>query len=87
MIHAKHLAGFPKPLSDCQTCHKEDETLSEQHNWFRVPTMESCGSCHNNITSSKAKVIRRKRITAIVSLATIQIGPAKYMPIRRTWRP
>ncbi|NJI83143.1 OmcA/MtrC family decaheme c-type cytochrome [Shewanella algae] len=55
MIHAKHLAGFPKPLSDCQTCHKEDETLSEQHNWFRVPTMESCGSCHNNIDFVKGE--------------------------------
>lgn len=49
MIHGKHLTGFPGSLADCQTCHAEDETLAEQQNWARVPTMEACGSCHTRI--------------------------------------
>ena len=49
MIHGKHLTGFPGSLANCQTCHAEDETLSEQLNWARVPTMETCGSCHTRI--------------------------------------
>ncbi|MDX1281237.1 MAG: OmcA/MtrC family decaheme c-type cytochrome [Shewanella colwelliana] len=49
MIHGKHLSGFPGSLADCQTCHKADDTLTEHKNWARVPTMESCGSCHTYI--------------------------------------
>ncbi|WP_076408541.1 OmcA/MtrC family decaheme c-type cytochrome [Shewanella sp. UCD-KL12] len=49
MIHAKHLTGFPGSLANCQTCHAPDEALTEHYNWARVPTMETCGSCHNNI--------------------------------------
>lgn len=49
MVHAKHLSGFPGSLANCQTCHVADDTLSENHNWTRVPTMEACGACHNNI--------------------------------------
>ncbi len=49
MIHGKHLIGFPGSLANCQTCHAQDESLSEQMNWARVPTMETCGSCHTYI--------------------------------------
>lgn len=49
MIHGKHLTGFPGSLANCQTCHTEDETLADQQNWVRVPTMESCGSCHTRV--------------------------------------
>ena len=49
MVHSKHLTGFPVSLADCQTCHVADETLTENMNWARVPTMETCGSCHTNI--------------------------------------
>ncbi|MCL1042147.1 OmcA/MtrC family decaheme c-type cytochrome [Shewanella marisflavi] len=49
MIHGKHLTGFPGSLANCQTCHAQDESLSEQMNWARVPTMEACGSCHTYI--------------------------------------
>ena len=49
MVHNKHLTGFPVPLTDCQTCHVADETLTENMNWARVPTMEACGSCHTTI--------------------------------------
>ncbi|MCL1093226.1 OmcA/MtrC family decaheme c-type cytochrome [Shewanella kaireitica] len=49
MVHGKHLTGFPGSLADCQTCHAPDETLTENMNWARVPTMEACGSCHTDI--------------------------------------
>lgn len=49
MVHSKHLTGFPGSLADCQTCHAPDETLTENMNWARVPTMEACGSCHTDI--------------------------------------
>ena len=49
MIHGKHLTGFPGSLADCQTCHVNDETLTENMNWARVPGMEACGSCHTDI--------------------------------------
>ncbi|MGS0690664.1 OmcA/MtrC family decaheme c-type cytochrome [Shewanella sp. 30m-9] len=49
MVHTKHLAGFPVSLADCQTCHAPDESLAQNMNWTRVPTMEACGSCHTNI--------------------------------------
>ncbi|WP_394200495.1 OmcA/MtrC family decaheme c-type cytochrome [Shewanella waksmanii] len=49
MVHSKHLQGYPGSLADCQTCHAEDETLTEHLNWARVPTMEACGSCHTSI--------------------------------------
>ncbi|QDO86762.1 OmcA/MtrC family decaheme c-type cytochrome [Shewanella psychropiezotolerans] len=49
MIHGKHLTGFPGSLADCQTCHANDETLTENMNWARVPGMEACGSCHTDI--------------------------------------
>lgn len=49
MVHSKHLAGFPQPLADCETCHKPDAALADNQNWHKIPTMEACGSCHTNI--------------------------------------
>ncbi|MBT1443215.1 OmcA/MtrC family decaheme c-type cytochrome [Shewanella sp. JM162201] len=49
MVHGKHLTGFPKPISDCETCHKADDKLADNQNWHTVPTMEACGSCHTAI--------------------------------------
>ncbi|WP_442800657.1 OmcA/MtrC family decaheme c-type cytochrome [Shewanella sp. AS1] len=49
MIHGIHLTGFPGSVANCQTCHAADDTLSENQNWTRVPTMEACGSCHTSI--------------------------------------
>ncbi|MCT7943574.1 OmcA/MtrC family decaheme c-type cytochrome [Shewanella holmiensis] len=34
---------------NCQTCHVESEELTEWGNWTRIPTMETCTSCHTNI--------------------------------------
>ncbi|MCL1097429.1 OmcA/MtrC family decaheme c-type cytochrome [Shewanella gelidii] len=35
--------------NNCQSCHVESETLTEWANYTRVPTMETCTSCHTNI--------------------------------------
>ncbi|MGZ9897800.1 OmcA/MtrC family decaheme c-type cytochrome [Shewanella gaetbuli] len=34
---------------NCQACHVESEELTEWGNWSRIPTMETCTSCHTNI--------------------------------------
>lgn len=35
--------------NNCQACHVESEELPEWGNWSRVPTMETCTSCHVNV--------------------------------------
>ncbi len=34
---------------NCTTCHIESEQLTEWNNWTRIPTMETCSSCHTDI--------------------------------------
>ncbi|MEZ9368826.1 OmcA/MtrC family decaheme c-type cytochrome [Shewanella sp. 10N.286.51.B2] len=34
---------------NCQSCHVESEKLPEWGNWTRIPTMETCSSCHTGI--------------------------------------
>jgi len=34
---------------NCTTCHVDSEQLSESSNWTRIPTMETCSSCHTDI--------------------------------------
>ncbi|MCL1151003.1 OmcA/MtrC family decaheme c-type cytochrome [Shewanella ulleungensis] len=34
---------------NCSTCHVESEQLTEWNNWTRIPTMETCSSCHTDI--------------------------------------
>ena len=40
---------------NCQTCHVESEELTEWGNWTRIPTMETCTSCHTNIDFKAGK--------------------------------
>ncbi|PMG43051.1 OmcA/MtrC family decaheme c-type cytochrome [Shewanella sp. 10N.286.52.B9] len=35
--------------NNCQSCHVESEELAESGNWTRIPTMETCTSCHTGI--------------------------------------
>ncbi|WP_298439183.1 hypothetical protein [uncultured Ferrimonas sp.] len=41
-VAAEHLIQ-----NDCRSCHIADDNLSEWGNWNRVPTKETCSSCHN----------------------------------------
>lgn len=40
---------------NCQTCHVQSDDLAEWGNWSRVPTMETCTSCHVNIDFQAGK--------------------------------
>lgn len=40
---------------NCQSCHVENEELTEWSNWTRIPTMETCTSCHTNIDFKAGK--------------------------------
>jgi OmcA/MtrC family decaheme c-type cytochrome len=39
--------SFPKDIDDCTVCHTGGG--SEVNNWHTVPTMQACGSCHDNV--------------------------------------
>jgi OmcA/MtrC family decaheme c-type cytochrome len=39
--------NFTKDIDDCTVCHQGSGT--EVNNWYMAPTMEACGSCHDNV--------------------------------------
>ncbi|GIU23259.1 cytochrome c [Shewanella colwelliana] len=41
--------------NNCKSCHVESEELAEWGNWSRVPTMETCTSCHADIDFKAGK--------------------------------
>jgi OmcA/MtrC family decaheme c-type cytochrome len=44
---------FPQDQRNCLTCHREgDATVPEAVNYRAVPTVEACGSCHDDINFS-----------------------------------
>lgn len=52
----KHLwnTQLPQDIRNCTNCH--DHTISatpDAVNWMNAPTLEACGSCHDNIDFSK----------------------------------
>ncbi|QYJ96456.1 OmcA/MtrC family decaheme c-type cytochrome [Shewanella alkalitolerans] len=40
---------------NCQACHVKSDELTEWGNWSRIPTMETCTSCHVNIDFEAGK--------------------------------
>lgn len=38
--------GFPQEITNCQKCH-DNTVANDADNWMDVPTMETCGSCHD----------------------------------------
>lgn len=42
-------------LENCQSCHVEKEVAPDWANWSRIPTAQSCGSCHTNIDFAAGK--------------------------------
>lgn len=41
---------WPQDIRNCRTCHDEtDPDTPEAGNWMTMPTMEACGSCHDDI--------------------------------------
>ncbi len=41
---------FPQDIRNCSNCHNEnDPETPDAANWYKVPTAEACGSCHDNV--------------------------------------
>ena len=43
---------FPQDIRNCTVCHDEtdiDNSTPEADNWRMVPTIEACGSCHDDV--------------------------------------
>ena len=46
--------AFPQDIRNCTKCHDGDDPDTPQgNNWQVVPSMEACGSCHDDIDFSK----------------------------------
>lgn len=41
---------YPQDIRNCRNCHDEsDPATPDAANWFRVPTVQACGSCHDDV--------------------------------------
>lgn len=41
---------FPQDIRNCSKCHNENlASTPDAANWFKVPTIETCGSCHEDV--------------------------------------
>ena len=41
---------FPQDIRNCRTCHNENNPdTPDAVNWLTAPTMETCGSCHDDV--------------------------------------
>jgi len=41
---------YPQDIRNCSNCHDEnDPDTPDAANWYRVPTAEACGACHDNV--------------------------------------
>jgi OmcA/MtrC family decaheme c-type cytochrome len=40
--------GFPQPIENCAKCH-DNGVAADADNWIDVPTIESCGACHDTV--------------------------------------
>ena len=45
-VHDYSKGAFPQPVTNCDKCHGNGAT--EGVNWYEFPTMEACGSCHDD---------------------------------------
>jgi OmcA/MtrC family decaheme c-type cytochrome len=45
-VHDYSKGGFPQPINNCAKCHTSG---SESTNWYAVPSIEACGSCHDDV--------------------------------------
>jgi len=51
--NSQHCYGdvvFPQDIRNCSNCHDaSDPETPDAANWYTVPTMQACGSCHDNV--------------------------------------
>ena len=42
--------AYPQDIRNCSNCHNEnDQKTPDAANWYKVPTVEACGSCHDDV--------------------------------------
>ncbi len=42
--------SHPQDIRQCETCHSDkDESTPQAANWYAAPTVEACGSCHDDV--------------------------------------
>jgi OmcA/MtrC family decaheme c-type cytochrome len=47
--HDYSKVAFPQDPRNCSTCHSESAATPHGNNWQQKPTINACGSCHDNI--------------------------------------
>jgi len=54
--HDYSKAVWPQDIRNCRTCHDEnDPETPNAGNWLSAPTMEACGSCHDDVDFATGK--------------------------------
>ena len=49
-LHCYGDVAHPQDIRNCETCHNEaDPETPDAANWYRVPTVEACGACHDDV--------------------------------------
>ncbi|MEP6884846.1 MAG: OmcA/MtrC family decaheme c-type cytochrome [Gammaproteobacteria bacterium] len=85
-------------LRTCYTCHNQADTATPQTvNWQNVPSIEACGSCHDNVnfqTGANHSMANLGNLTdadcatchgptATISNGSLKVAAAHVMPIRQ----
>ncbi len=57
-MHSYSEVEFPQDLRSCTTCHNEPAgvELTQVDNWKTQPSMDACGSCHDDVYFGEAPV-------------------------------
>ena len=55
-MHCYGEVVFPQDIRNCSNCHDSSDTdTPEAANWYTVPTIEGCGSCHDDMNFATGK--------------------------------
>ncbi len=47
---------FPQDIRNCTNCHNQENPLTaDAHQWYTTPTIEACGSCHDDVNFALGK--------------------------------
>src|ERR1039457_775804 len=79
MISVNDYSAIVFPTNDLRTCHichnESDKTIPDTVNWRTVPSVESCGSCHDNVNFATGPTT-----APTSSLATLSAAPVMARP-------
>lgn len=75
---------YPQDVRNCRSCHDEnDPATPDAANWFRMPTAEACGSCHDDVDFSSG-VNHGGGISAANAECTICHAPGNLLGVEET---